>query len=175
MKGRWWFAGLALLLAAPPGLVRAEAPPTAGSFAPDFTLPDAAGAPRRLADWRGRWLVLYFYPKDDTPGCTAEAIAFRNGGPRLAELKAEVVGVSLDDGPSHRAFAEKHKLPFTLLVDKDGAVARRYGALRDLAVVRFAKRYTFLIDPDGRVAKAYLNVEPDRHLEQIVADLKMLR
>jgi peroxiredoxin Q/BCP len=179
MNARRWLAGLGLLLGGLlgglVGAARAEAPPQAGSFAPDFTLPDAGGREWRLADWRGKWLVLYFYPKDDTPGCTTEAIAFRDGRPRLAELKAEVVGISLDDAPSHRAFAEKHRLPFTLLADKDGVVATRYGALRNLGIVRFAKRYTFLIDPDGRVAKSYLNVEPDRHLEQIIADLKMLR
>lgn len=162
----------AIALSAP--VVAAEPPPP-GSAAPDFTLPDAQGKPHRLADWRGKWLVLYFYPKNDTPGCTTEAIGFRDRQQKLAELKAQVVGVSLDDGASHQAFAEKYRLPFTLLADRDGKVSRSYGALSNFGIVRFAKRYTFLIDPDGRVAKAYLAVDAERHADEIIADLKLLR
>jgi len=172
MMKRAWMAVLGLLLA---GAARADAPPPAGSMAPEFVLPDAAGREHRLADWRGKWLVLYFYPKDDTPGCTTEAIGFRDRQGQLAELKAQVVGVSLDDGASHLAFAEKHKLSFPLLVDKDGKVARRFGALSDFGVFKFARRYTFLIDPDGRVAKAYLKVEAGKHVDEVIADLKALR
>jgi peroxiredoxin Q/BCP len=153
----------------------ADVPPVPGSAAPDFRLPDASGKAHRLADWRGQWLVLYFYPKDDTPGCTTEAIAFRDRQKQLAALKAQVVGVSLDDGASHQAFADKHQLPFTLLADREGKVAKSYGALSDFGIIRFARRYTFLIDPDGRVAKAYLKVEAERHADEVIADLKALR
>lgn len=172
MKMRAWIAAVGLLLA---GGARAEAPPVVGSVAPDFVLPDARGKMHRLADWRGRWLVLYFYPKDDTPGCTVEAQGFRDRQHQLDDLKAGVVGVSLDDGASHQAFADKHRLSFPLLADTDGAVARRYGALSDFGIFRFAKRYTFLIDPDGRVAKAYLKVDASRHVDEVIADLTSLR
>ncbi|MBL8448682.1 MAG: peroxiredoxin [Dechloromonas sp.] len=150
------------------------AAPVEGSVAPDFSLPDASGKERRLADWRGRWLVLYFYPKDDTPGCTTEARNFRDRLERFAAQKAEVVGVSLDDGASHRAFADKHRLPFTLLSDAGGTVAKRYGALSDFGVFRFAKRYTFLIDPEGRIARAYLKVDAEGHAEEVLADIRRL-
>lgn len=146
-----------------------------GMAAPAFALPDADGKTRQLADWRGQWLVLYFYPRDNTPGCTAEAAAFRDAQPRFAALKAQVVGVSLDDGNSHRAFAAEHRLPFPLLVDSDGSTARAYGALANFGIVKFAKRHSFLIDPDGRVAKTYRDVDPARHAEEIIADLKELQ
>ncbi len=172
MMLRCGIIALALLVSAP---ACAAEPPPPGSAAPVFTLPDARGKSHRLADWRGKWLVLYFYPKNDTPGCTTEAIGFRDRQGQLAELQAQVVGISLDDGASHQAFADKYRLPFTLLADRDGKVSRSYGALSDFGIVRFAKRYTFLIDPDGRVAKAYLKVDAERHADEIIADLKMLR
>lgn len=152
----------------------AASPPTAGSPAPDFVLPDAAGQERRLAEWRSKWLVLYFYPKDDTTGCTTEAKNFRDSANQLRELNAAVVGVSLDDAGSHRAFAERYGLPFPLLVDENGEVARRYGALSDFGLIRFARRYTFLIDPEGRVAKVYLQVDADRHAAEVLADIRAL-
>ena len=172
MKPRGIVAALAMFFAS---ASFAEVPPPPGTPAPDFSLLDANGKLHRLADWRGKWLVLYFYPKDDTSGCTAEAMAFRDRQKQLTDLKAEVVGVSLDDGASHQAFAERYKLPYTLLTDRDGVVARRYGALSDYRVIRFAKRYSFLIDPDGRVAKSYLKVDADRHADEVIADLKALR
>jgi len=152
----------------------AATPPEPGSVAPEFALPDAAGKEWHVADWRGRWLVLYFYPKDDTPGCTTEAQNFRDNLAQFQQLNAVVVGVSLDDGASHQAFAERHKLPFPLLVDADGVVARRYGALSNFGVVKFAKRYTFLVDPDGRVVKVYQEVDAARHALEIVADIRAL-
>jgi peroxiredoxin Q/BCP len=172
MMKRAWMAAIGLLLA---GFARADAPPPAGAPAPEFVLPDASGKVHRLADWRGQWLVIYFYPKDDTPGCTTEAIGFRDRQSQLAALKAQVVGVSLDDGASHLAFAEKHRLTFPLLVDRDGTVARRYGTLSDFGLFKFARRYTFLIDPGGRVAKAYLSVEASKHVDEVIADLRDLQ
>lgn len=147
----------------------------AGEPAPDFMLADGEGKMRQLGEWRGRWLVLYFYPRDDTPGCTAEAKAFNERLPELAALKAQVVGVSVDDVDSHRAFASRLGLNFTLLADTDGKVARRYGTLNNFAIIKFAKRHTFLIGPDGRIAKAYRDVEPAQHAGEVIADLQRLR
>lgn len=154
--------------------VWANSPLQAGEAAPDFLLADGEGRMRQLGEWRGNWLVLYFYPRDDTPGCTAEAKAFNDRQSEFAALKAQVIGVSVDDVESHRAFARSLGLKFPLLADTDGKVSRRYGALNDFAVVKFAKRHTFLIDPKGRIAKAYRDVEPSRHAGEIVADLKQL-
>ena len=152
---------------------RAEVP-AIGTAAPGFSLPDQNGATRRLSEWRGRWVVLYFYPKDDTPGCTTEACAFRDDLARLTALDAQVVGISVDDTVSHKAFAEKYSLPFPLLADTTAEVARQYGALSDWLVIKVAKRYTFLVDPAGRIARVYLSVEASRHSTEIVADLKAL-
>lgn len=143
-----------------------------GEAAPDFLLADGAGKMRQASEWRGRWLILYFYPRDDTPGCTAEAKAFNASLPELASLKAQIVGVSVDDIDSHRAFAKSLGLNFPLLADTDGKVSRRYGALNDFAVVKFARRHTFLIAPDGRIAKIYRDVEPAQHAGEIIAELK---
>lgn len=155
------------------GGARAETPAT-GAPAPAFSLPDQAGATRTLESFRGKWLVLYFYPKNDTPGCTTEACNFRDGQAFISALGAQVVGVSIDNTDSHKVFAEKYKLPFPLLADSDGAVAQRYGALSNWGVVKFAKRQTFLIDPQGVLRKVYLKVDADKHAEEVLADLKAL-
>jgi peroxiredoxin Q/BCP len=118
--------------------------------------------------------VLYFYPKDDTPGCTKEACAFRDDLASLEKLGAKVVGISVDDSDSHAKFAAKYHLPFPLLADEDGKVAESYGALANLFVVKIAKRYTFLIDPKGKISKVYLSVDTSRHSQEIVDDLKDL-
>lgn len=157
-----------------PWAAGAAEPPQPGSPAPEFQLQDGDGRMRQLADWRGRWLVLYFYPKDDTPGCTAEAIAFRDRLAELAALKADVAGVSLDDGRSHQAFADKLRLPFPLLSDAGGTVAQRYGSITNLGFMKFAKRHTFLIDPAGRVVRRYLDVDAKGHADEIIRDLKLL-
>ncbi len=148
--------------------------PAVGSPAPEFSLPDQAGRAVRLADFRGKWVVLYFYPKDDTPGCTEEACTFRDDQAALTLLGAQVVGVSLDDSASHAAFAKKYKLPFPLLADTDAKVSASYGAVTNYVVAKFARRYTFLIDPQGRIARSYLNVDTSRHSAEIIADLKRL-
>ena len=146
----------------------------AGDAAPEFSLPDADGKDRNLSEWRGHWLILYFYPKDNTPGCTAEAHGFRERYGALQALDARVVGVSVDNSASHRAFADKQDLPFPLLADVGGDVARRYGALMNLPFFKLAKRHTFLIDPLGRIAKVYRDVAPGSHGAEIEADLKRL-
>ena len=165
----------ALFLLIAPAFSMAAEPPEIGAPAPNFSLPDQAGKTHALADYAGRWLVLYFYPKDDTPGCTTEACNFRDDIARIRKLGAEVVGVSVDDVASHANFAREHGLPFTLLADSGGRVAESYGALRDLLVTKIAKRETFIIDPKGRVAQRYLDVDPNTHAAEVVADLERLQ
>ena len=148
--------------------------PKPGDTAPDFRLVDQNGTIRSLSDFSGQWVVLYFYPKDDTPGCTKEACSFRDDLTTLEKLGAKVVGVSVDDSDSHSKFASKYHLPFPLLADADGKVADSYGALTNLLLLKIAKRYTFLIDPKGKVAKVYLSVDTSRHSQEIVDDLKKL-
>ncbi|MBU0688718.1 MAG: peroxiredoxin [Gammaproteobacteria bacterium] len=165
------FAALSLLVMQ---MARAAELPKVGDAAPDFELPDQHGVMHGLQQYAGQWLVLYFYPKDDTPGCTQEACAFRDDLRKLTAMGAVVVGISVDDSESHAEFAEKYHLPFPLLADKSGEVAARYGALLDMVVFKVAKRYTFLIDPQGRVAKVYLKVETSRHSTEVIEDLKAM-
>lgn len=148
--------------------------PKPGQPVPVFSLPDQAGKQHTLADYNGTYVVLYFYPKDDTPGCTKEACSFRDDLRQLEKLGAKVVGVSVDDSDSHAKFAEKYHLPFPLLADKDGKVADSYGALTNLGLIKIAKRYTFLIAPDGKLIKAYLSVDTSRHSQEIIDDLKKI-
>ena len=173
-----WLAIIAALIVFAALLVaraaRAGELPEVGKPAPDFNLPDQNGKLHTLREYRGKWLVLYFYPKDDTPGCTQEACAFRDDLSRITELGAQVVGVSVDDTDSHAEFAKKYHLPFPLLADKTTETAARYGALMDLWLIKFARRYTFLIDPQGNISKVYLSVETSRHSKQIIDDLKKL-
>ena len=143
--------------------------------APNFNLPDANGAMMSLANFEGGWLVLYFYPKDDTPGCTKEACDFRDDLHKLEKLGAKVVGISVDDGSSHAAFTKKYNLPFPLLSDKDGAVAKQYNALTNLGLIKIAKRRTFLIDPEGKLRKIYLSVDTSKHSQEIIEDLTKLK
>ncbi len=148
--------------------------PAIGQPAPAFKLLDAKNQPHQLSDYSGKWLVLYFYPKDDTPGCTKEACHFRDDLAQLEKLGGHVVGVSVDDSGSHAEFAKKYNLPFPLLSDKDGKVAESYGALMNLGIAKIAKRYTFLIDPKGNIAKSYLSVDTSRHSQEIIDDLTKL-
>ena len=155
-------------------MARAAELPKVGEPAPGFDLPDQNGVRHNLGEFAGKWLVLYFYPKDDTPGCTQEACAFRDDMHKLAAMDAQVVGISVDDSESHAGFAKKYHLPFPLLADKSAEVAARYGALTNLWLVKFAKRYTFLIDPQGKIAKVYEKVETSRHSTEIIDDLRQL-
>jgi len=151
-----------------------SAAPEAGDAAPDFSLVDQDGQVHRLQDYAGRWLVLYFYPKNDTPGCTTEACEFRDDIYQFRKMHVALLGVSLDDSASHRAFADKYSLPFPLLSDTGGEVAQAYGSLLNLGILKFAKRHSFIIGPDGRLAKVYRDVEPKTHSDEIVADLRRL-
>jgi peroxiredoxin Q/BCP len=153
---------------------RAGELPEVGQAAPDFKLPDQHGKQHALQDYRGKYLVLYFYPKDDTPGCTQEACAFRDDMNQLTELGAQVIGVSVDDSESHAEFAKKYHLPFPLLADKNGDVAASYGALLNLGIIKLARRFTFLLDPKGNIVREYLSVETSRHSKEIIEDLKKL-
>ena len=146
-----------------------------GDNAPSFTLKDAQGKTHQLSDYAGQYLVLYFYPKDDTPGCTKEACEFRDDLPKLEKLGAKVVGISVDDGRSHAEFAKKYHLPFPLLSDTDGKVAQQYNALTNLGFVKIAKRYTFLINPAGKLEKIYLSVNTSKHSQEIIDDLTKLK
>jgi len=148
--------------------------PAIGTSAPEFNLPDAYGKLHNLKNFQGKWLVLYFYPKDDTPGCTKEACSFRDDLFALEKLGAQVVGISVDDGNSHANFAKKYHLPFPLLTDKDGKVAQQFGALTDLGLIKFAKRYTFLISPEGKISKIYTSVDTSKHSQEIIDDLEKL-
>lgn len=153
-----------------PGTQRAE-----GSAAPDFALLDQNGQTHRLGDYAGRWLVLYFYPKDDTPGCTKEACRFRDDIGVLGNLNAAVVGVSVDDTRSHAGFARKYQLPFPLLSDPDGHTAAAYGSLLNLGLLRLARRHTFIIAPDGRIAARFDKVDPAHHAEEVARVLRALQ
>jgi peroxiredoxin Q/BCP len=144
--------------------------------APAFTLPDETGAHHTLADYTGKWVVLYFYPADDTPGCTIEACSLRDARDDLAELGAEIIGVSKDDAPSHEKFKAKHSLNFTLLVDDSKKVIDAYGAWgKKMFGVEGILRKTFIIDPTGKVMKVYGKVTPLGHGEQVINDLRKLQ
>src|SRR5690349_21221407 len=142
--------------------------PTPGTPAPAFRLPDQNGKPISLADQRGKWVVLYFYAKDNTPGCTTEACEFRDNVYAFKELNAIVLGISVDDVESHKSFAAEHRLPFTILSDSDKQVAREYGVLhRPLGLMELARRETFVVDPQGIIVKHYQNVDPAGHSKQV--------
>jgi peroxiredoxin Q/BCP len=167
---------LALALLASPAFVFAAdaatgAAPADGQAAPDFKLQDQKGAWHSLAQYHGQWVVLYFYPKDFTPGCTTEVCTFRDDVLKLHKAGAQVLGVSLDDVKSHAEFADKYHVPFPLLSDNTQAVAKTYGVLTTHMGFTYARRETFLIDPQGKVAKHYADVDPKANSGQVLADL----
>lgn len=148
--------------------------PAEGDPAPDFTLPDQHGREHALSDYRGRWVLLYFYPKDDTPGCTAEACGIRDHREQFEELDTKVLGVSPDPVESHREFAEKHDLPFTLLADVEKRVVNQYGvwgtATVDGEEMETTHRVSFLVDPGGEIARVYDEVDPEAHASEVIGD-----
>ena len=149
--------------------------PASGEAAPDFELKDQDGEMHSIEDYRGKWVALYFYPKDDTPGCTTEACEFRDNIFAFRNANCQILGVSLDDEESHKDFSEKYGLPFPLLADTEGTTADAYGVKSKMMGFTVAKRQTFLIDPDGNVAKHYEKVDPATHSKQILADLEELQ
>lgn len=144
--------------------------------APDFALSDNLGQEHTLEEYRGKWVVLYFYPKDDTPGCTAQACSLRDARDTLAEMGAEIVGVSKDDPTSHEKFKQKHSLNFTLLTDEEAVTIDAYGAWgKKMFGKEGILRKTFIINPDGQVVKVYGRATPIGHGEQVIAELKRLQ
>ncbi|MEE9328010.1 MAG: peroxiredoxin [Cocleimonas sp.] len=156
-------------------IVSAEGSLIVGAQAPDFTLTDQKGQSQTLSKMKGKWIVLYFYPKDETPGCVAEACSFRDNIVAIKAKNTAVWGVSVDNNESHADFSKNHQLPFTLLADPDGKVAKRYGSLRNLLLFKIAKRHSFIIDPEGKLAKVYRNVNPKAHVAEILTDLEKLQ
>lgn len=153
--------------------------PEVGTLAPDFTLPDDHGTPRRLSDERGHYVVLYFYPEDDTSGCTKEACQFRDSDAAYRQVGATVLGVSKDNADSKARFKAKYDLPFTLLADEDHEVSKLYGTwrLKDNYGRKSwgIQRATVLVDPNGRVAKVWPRVKADGHADEVLALLREIK
>ncbi|MBN8762817.1 MAG: peroxiredoxin [Thiobacillus sp. 63-78] len=171
-------SGLAILLLVASvalWMLRPDARRAEGSKAPGFALQDQNGRTHHLDDYAGRWLVLYFYPRDDTPVCTREACRFRDDLDTLEQLDAAVVGVSVDSTRSHADFSRKYGLPFPLLSDPGGRTARAYGSLLNLGVMHVARRHTFIIAPNGYIAARFDHVDPARHVEEVRDALRSLQ
>lgn len=152
--------------------------PTVGQQAPEFTLPDQDGVEHSLPEYRGKWVLLYFYPKDDTPGCTIEACTIRDQFKDFKKIDAVVLGVSTDSVASHKKFALAYELPFTLLADENKEVVGQYGVFGEKKFMgrtyMGTSRTSFLIDPSGKIAKVYEKVKPELHAAQVLADLSTL-
>lgn len=149
-----------------------------GDPSPSFELPDAEGNVVKLQDMQGKWVVLYFYPRDNTPGCTKEACGFRDAYADYQNSNIVVLGVSTDDAKSHAKFVTKHNLPFPLLIDEGGAIASSYGSygLKKFMGKEYMgiTRSTFIIDPKGKIAKIYRKVKPEPHAQEVLADIAEL-
>jgi len=150
-------------------------PPAAGNPAPAFTLPNQEGAQVSLDQFKGKWIVLYFYPKDFTSGCTVEAHNFQRDIDKYAQKNAVILGVSVDDVNSHKSFCAKEGLNFKLLADSNHAVVQKYGSIMEYNGMTLAARNTFLIDPTGMIRKVYLKVDPQGHSTEVLADLQQLQ
>ena len=149
--------------------------PEAGKPAPDFSLTTGDGSQVSLKDYRGKWVVLYFYPKDFTSGCTLEAQNFQRDLAKYQNATAIILGVSVDSAQSHKDFCAKEGLNFKLLADTDGKVSTEYGSIMDYKGAKMAARNTFLINPKGEIAKVYTGVKPADHSEQVLKDLAELK
>lgn len=145
-----------------------------GQTAPEFNLVDQHGNTHTLTDFRGKWVVLYFYPKDDTPGCTKQACGFRDELQQLVDLGAQVIGVSVDNTASHAHFAQKFQLSFPLLADITGDTASRYHSLISFVVIKFARRNTFLINPQGKIERIYHSANAARNASEVIKDLQAI-
>ncbi|MGA2695887.1 MAG: peroxiredoxin [Terriglobales bacterium] len=155
--------------------VFADSTPAVGAMAPSFTLSSQEGTQVNLKDYQGKWVVLYFYPKDMTTGCTIEAHNFQRDQPQYAQHGAVVLGVSVDSVDSHKKFCTKEGLNFKLLADTDKTVSKEYGSLMDMGVMKIAARHTFIIDPTGKIARVYTTVDPNKHSEEVLAALDELQ
>ena len=149
-----------------------------GQNAPEFSLPDEDGKIHSFLEHRGRWILLYFYPKDDTPGCIKEACTLRDNFPKFRKLNVEVIGISADSSKSHKKFAEKYELPFILMSDEKKVILKKYGVWGEKKFMGHEfmgiLRTSFLINPKGQIVKIYENVKPDGHAEEVLNDLKAL-
>ena len=146
-----------------------------GDKAPNFILNDQNNEAHQLSDYEGRWVILYFYPKDDTPGCTTQACDFRDAVKRIIASRSVVFGLSLDSVESHKRFSDKNNLPFSLLSDEEGVAAKSYDSLNNFMGYKSAKRNTFIIDPQGFLSKIYLSVDPKTHSQMVLNDLSLLQ
>lgn len=162
---------LSLLFIAVAGMAAEPTVPSEGSAAPAFKLPSQEGTPVSLDQFHGKWVVLYFYPKDFTSGCTLEAHNFQHDLDKYQQKNTAILGVSLDSVDSHKSFCTKEGLNFKLLSDADHAVAQTYGSLVEYNGKQYAARNTFLIDPSGKIRKVYVKVNPASHSEQLLSDL----
>ncbi len=175
MKAFWVFF-LTLIMSVVFAVAADQAqPPAAGTHAPDFSLPSQEGAQVSLDQFKGKWVVLYFYPKDFTSGCTIEAHNFQRDLDKYTAKNAAIVGVSVDDVNSHKSFCTKEGLNFKLLADSNHAVVEKYGSIMEYNGMTLAARNTFLIDPSGVIRKVYLKVSPQGHSEEVLADLQTLQ
>lgn len=167
----------ALVLAGPLASIHAadEPMPSAGQMAPTFTLPSQDGSPVSLENFHGKWVVLYFYPKDMTPGCTIEAHNFQRDQEKFTADNAVILGVSVDTVDSHKQFCTKDNLTFKLLADPDHKVVDQYGSLGHYGNMTIANRNTFLIDPNGKIVKVWTKVDPQHHSEEVLAALNELK
>jgi len=145
-----------------------------GQTAPNFNLQDQNGNWHTLDNYKGQWVILFFYPKDQTPGCTTEACNFRDNIFEFQKLNTQILGVSLDDIESHQAFSEKYSLPYPILADVNKECATEYGVLGKFMMMTIAKRQSFLINPEGQIVKHYKKVDPDTHSKEVIIDLKQL-
>jgi peroxiredoxin Q/BCP len=152
----------------------AKSAPAVGSPAPEFTLSSQEEKSVSLKDYRGKWVVLYFYPKDFTSGCTVEAHNFQRDQVEFAKRNAVIVGVSVDSAESHKKFCAKEGLNFKLLADTSHEVSKRYGSLMNFGIVQIAARHTFLIDPQGKIARSYMSVSPSRHSAEMLSAIDEL-
>ncbi len=153
---------------------RSNVVPQVGEAAPDFTLPSQDNSPVSLHEFKGHWVVLYFYPKDNTHGCTIEAHNFQRDIAKYQAANAVVLGVSVDTTGSHQDFCAKQGLTFKLLADTEKTVSKAYGSVTNLMVTKIAARNSFLIDPTGKIAKVWVGVEPNKHSEEVLTALKAL-
>ena len=164
-----------LILALTTFLVLAGSTPSVGSQAPEFTLNSQEGTPVSLKDYHGKWVVLYFYPKDFTSGCTVEAHNFQRDQLQYQQKNAVVLGVSVDSADSHKQFCTKEGLNFKLLADTDHKVSSAYDSLTNFGLVKVASRHTFIINPEGKIAKAFTEVNPNTHSAEVLSALAELQ
>mgnify|MGYP000271127886 CR=1 FL=1 len=150
-----------------------------GTKAPEINLPDQDAKHHKLSHYKGQWVLIYFYPKDDTQGCTTEACTLRDNFPKFGDLKVKILGISVDSVASHKKFADKYKLPFTLLADENKQVVEKYDVWAEKSM--YGRTYfgtlrsSFLVDPNGKIVRIYEKVKPAEHAEQVLADLKILQ